>query len=572
MQIRPRSWSGHRHRALALLALAALPVTPALAERGSDGALTLVYWQAPTTLNPYQSSGTKDIEAASLVLEPLARFAPDGGLIPWLARDIPSLENGGISADRRQITWHLRADVLWSDGTALTARDVVATAHHCLDAPGGCAQRGAFADIHRIEALDDSRVRITFTGPKPVPFAAFVGSGVPVLQADQLERCAGVDPCPDLAQRPVGTGPFAVSGFAGDGTISYQANPRYRDPDLPRFATVTLRGGGDALAAARAVMVEGAADYAWNLQLAPDMLAELTRGGRGSLVTGFGNIVERIELNLTDPDPALPPDVRSTRATAHPLLSDARLRQALSLAIDRDLLVEIGYGPAGRPACNLIQGPRALRSNANDDCLHPDPDRAAALLDAAGWVTGADGIRSRDGRRLELVYLTSTNAVRQDVQTLIRQWWREIGVDTVLRHVPAAVLFGSDPQAAETLERFPADLVMFANAATGPDPEAYLGRYRCDRDPGPETGWQGTNIARFCDPVFDLVQTELGATADPDRRRDLAIMLNDILVQSFAVIPLVDRGRVSARADDLDGVAMNAWDSELWNIHLWRRR
>jgi len=301
------------------------------------------------------------------------------------------------------------------------------------------------------------------------------------------------------------------------------------------------------------------------------VIAEIARGGRGVPISAFGTLVERIEVNMTDPSPNLPADVRSTRAAPHPILSDIRVREALSQAIDRELLVEIGYGQAGRPACNLVPAPPIFRSDANEGCVVQDQDRARALLDEAGWVPGADGIRVRDGQRLTLDYLTSTNAVRQDFQALIQQWWREIGVEANLRNVSASVFFGGDPGSPDTFQKFYADVEMYANNFSGTDPEGYLGAYRCGREPRPETGWQGDNINRFCDPAYDALHLELAQTAGLEARSVIARQLNDILMQEYVIIPLVDRGRVSAHSNTLGGVVLNVWDSELWNVHEWHR-
>ena len=102
-------------------------------------------------------------------------------------------------------------------------------------------------------------------------------------------------------------------------------------------------------AAARAVLETGEFDYAWNTQLAPDVIAGMEAAGKGKNVAAFGSLVERIHVNLTDPSPGLPEGERSTVKHPHPILTDPAVRKALSMAIDRELLTEIGYGPAGQP-------------------------------------------------------------------------------------------------------------------------------------------------------------------------------------------------------------------------------
>ena len=100
----------------------ALTAQTAAAQRGSDGTVRIIYWQAASILNPYLSGGTKDIEAASMVVEPLGRFDENGNMVPYLATEIPTLQNGGVSDDLTSITWNIRPDVTWSDGSPVIAR------------------------------------------------------------------------------------------------------------------------------------------------------------------------------------------------------------------------------------------------------------------------------------------------------------------------------------------------------------------------------------------------------------------------------------------------------------------
>ena len=556
----------------AATALALLPMT-ASAQRGSSGHLNVIYWQAPSIMNPYLSGGTKDVDAANIVLEPLARYNGDGVLVPWLAQEVPTVENGGVAADLTSITWRLQEGLLWSDGTPVTSADVAFTAQYCMDPAGGCAQLRQFNGVESVEVVDELTVTVHFAQPTPVPYGPFVTMGSPIIQAAQFAECLGAraPECTEANFYPIGTGGFRVTDFRPNDVITFEANPNYRDPALPYFATMTLKGGGDAASAGRAVMETGEMDYAWNLQLAPDVIAQMAQGGRGVPVAAFGTLVERIEINMTDPSPNLPPETRSTRAAPHPIFTDIRVREALSRAIDRELLVEIGYGQAGQPACNLVPAPPMFASEANENCRAQDLDRARALLDEAGWVPGPDGIRVKDGVRLVLDYQSSTNAVRQDFQALIQQWWREIGVEANLRNINSSVFFGGDPASPDTFQKFYADVEMYANNFPGTDPEQYLGQYRCGMEPRPETQWQGENINRFCDPAYDALHSELARTANIEERARIARELNDILVQNFVIIPLVHRGRVSARATTLEGTDLNTWDTELWNIAEWRR-
>jgi peptide/nickel transport system substrate-binding protein len=495
--------------------------------------------------------------------------------VPVLVTEIPTLENGGVSEDLLTITWKLNPDIVWSDGTPLTAADVVFSGNYCLDPAAGCNAASFFTDVTAIEAVDDHTVRITFGVPKPYPYGPFVGSTAPIIQAAQFADCMGAkaQECTDQNFAPIGTGPFKVVEFRANDVVTLEANENYRDPDKPAFQTAVFKGGGDAASAARAVLETGEYDYAWNLQVEPEILNQMAQAGKGVIVTSFGTSVERLLLNQTNPDPALG-DNRSLYldgTNPHPFLSDPAVGRALSLAIDRQVLVDVGYGAAGQPGCNVLPAPAIYSSTANDECLTQNVDEANRILDDAGWVRGSDGIREKDGVRMSILYQTSTNSVRQGTQALVKQMWEDIGVETELRNIDSAVFFGGDPSSPDTYGKFYADVEMFTNNFDGTDPEKYMANWACSEIPGPDNQWLGNNIQRSCSGDYDALVAQMAQTGSLEDRAALARQMNDMIVQNYWMIPLIWRGDVSAHAATLDGVRMNSWDSELWNVADWTR-
>ncbi len=559
-------------KTLLVSALALTIAAPALAERGADGELRVLYWQAASVLNPYLSTGAKDVDPASMILEPLALVADDGSLIPVLAAEIPTVENGGIASDHKSVTWRLKPDLLWSDGSPVTAADVVFTANYCMAPDFGCAVLAEFEGIASVEAVDDLTVRVTYSDAKYPPLQAFVGGRTPVLQQAQFQPCLGAAGASCTAQNfgPIGTGPFRVTSFEPGNVAEYEANPNYRDPAKPAFAKVTIKGGGDAMAAARAVLETGEFDFAWNLQLAPEIVAPMEAAGKGKLIGSFGSMVERIELNQTDPSSALGKE-RATMAHPHPFLTDPAVRKALSIAIDRPILAELAYGPAGKPTCTIVPVPVEF-SSGRDECLTQDIAGANALLDEAGWLPGPDGIRAKDGVRLQLTFQTTVNAVRQDVQSLVKQWWSEIGVGTDLKTIDGTVFFGGDAGNPDSRNRFLADAQMFTDAFYLPDPASFLNSFICDDIPDEENQWQGDNSVRFCDPVFDERMTVLNRTAEVADRHQIAGEMTDMLTaDGNFILPLIHRGMIGAHANTVQGLAPNGWEGSLWNIAEWSR-
>ena len=560
---------------LLLVVVLALSSFGGLVIAQSADTVNILYWQASSILNPYLSNGTKDIDASAIVLEPLANVGPDSYFVPVLAAEIPTLENGGVSEDLTSITWTLREGVLWSDGTPFTAEDVIFTWEYCTHSEAGCTQDDLFNNIVSMEALSDHQVKINFDGPKPYPYLPFVAQTSPILQKAQFADCLGANmgACTDQNFGPIGTGPYMVEEFRPNDVVTYVANPNYREEGKPHFDRVVFKGGGDAESAARAVLETGEADYAWNLQISPAVLAGMEAAGNGQMGSAYGQSIERLHINFTDPSPDNPNRSiwMEDGSNAHPFLTNKTIRQAMSMAIDRNIIAEQLYGPAGRASCNLINGP-AHNVSPNNTC---DQDIAAAndLLDEAGIVdSDGDGVREYEGHSLRVVYQTSTNAVRQSTQALIKQWWGEIGIDTELRNISASVFFGGDPASPDTFQKFYTDVEMYTSGSASPDMEGMMQNFRCGEAPTPDNDWKGSNIPRWCNEEYDALYAEYAQTDGREARAALVIQMNDLIVQDYSQLPLVYRtSAYSAYANSLGGIVINGWDSEMWNIEDWYR-
>lgn len=549
--------------------------TDAPADEGDEKVLNILYWQAASIANTYLSGGSKDIDAAALVLEPLANYDENGELVPTLAAEIPTLENGGVAEDLTSITWTLKEGVVWSDGTPLTAEDAVFSWEYCTDEDTGCSWLTAYNGVENVEAVDELTIKVTYDSPKPFPYEAFVSSISPIIQKAQFAECVGAaaQTCSEENLNPIGTGPYKIVDFKVNDVVTYEPNELFRN-GRPYFDRVVFKGGGDAVGAARAVLETGEADYAWNLQVEPEVLNEMEAAGLGTVVAAYGTSVERLLINQTNPDSDLG-DNRSVwmpdGENAHPFLVGTVVPQAMSMAIDRTILAEQLYGAGGQPTCNVLPGPPRFASSNNDGCLAQDIEGANALLDEAGIVdTDDDGIREYEGVPLSITYQTSTNSVRQKTQVLIKQWFSEIGIETELLNHDAGVFFGGDPNSPDTYGKFYTDIQMYTNGGTGTDPQTYMSNWRSSDISGPNNNFLGNNVPRWENADYDAVFQQLTETAG-DERADLAIQLNDLLVQNYVLIPLVHRGSVSAHANTLQGVRMNAWDSEMWNVAEWSR-
>ncbi|RMF67698.1 MAG: peptide ABC transporter substrate-binding protein, partial [Cyanobacteria bacterium J069] len=318
---------------------------PSAADTASS-TLKLLYWQAPTILNPHLSNGFKDSEASRITLEPLASYNAEGNLVPFLAADIPTLENDGIAPDGRFVIWKLKPGLKWSDGAPFSAADVVFTHQFVTDPAVAAISAASYEPIESVEALDETTVKITFKESNPAWSNVFVGTEGMVLPQHQFAAYLGAKSREAPANlMPVGTGPYRVVEFKPGDVVIFEPNPNYREADSLGFSRIELKGGGDAVSAARAVLQTGDVDFAYNLQVEAPILEQLT--GRGEVVANFGSLMERILINFSDPNAEVDGE-RSHVSRPHPFLTDLQVRQALSLAVDREAIATQLYGRTGK--------------------------------------------------------------------------------------------------------------------------------------------------------------------------------------------------------------------------------
>ena len=556
---------------------------PTPSGRGAGDTLRILYWQAPTILNPHLALGSKDWAASRVTYEPLASFNEAGELIPFLAADIPSLENGGVAPDGQSVTWKLKQGVKWSDGEPFTADDVRFTYEFITNPDTGATTTGLYDAVAGVEVLDDYTVKINFKEVTPAWFLPFVGAWGMIIPRHVFEPYNG----PNVREAPanmtpVGTGPYRVVSFKPQevlflgndlietNKIVYEPNPFFREEDKPYFSRVELRGGGTVKEAARSVLQVGDVDFAFNLQLDGATLDEMEAAGKGQVLVLFGAFVERILLNRTDPNQATADGERSSIQFPHPILTDLKVRQALTYAIDREAIAKL-YGRAGRPVSNVLVSPANYRSP--NTSYEFNLDKAAALLDEAGWVdTNGDGIRDKDGEKLSLVYQTSANPVRQDTQRIVQRALRSIGVEVEVEFYDASIFFSNDPNNPNTRHHFYADLEEFSTGNRSPDPAVYFQNWTCAEIAQKANDWSGANIERWCNPEYDALFTQTQRELDPDKRKELFIKMNDLLVEDVVIIPLVHQADVHGVSNTIEGLELTPWDEALWNIKDWRRR
>jgi len=536
-------------------------------KRGGGGALKLLWWQGPTLLNPHFATGTKDQDASRIFYEPLASWDADGNLSLVLAAEVPSIQNGGLSADARSVTWKLKPGVKWHDGHPFTADDVVFNWEYARDPATAATTVGIYRDL-TVEKVDDLTVRVLFNKPTPFWADAFVGAPATIIPKHLFADYKG-DKSRDAPTnlKPVGTGPYKFVEFKPGDVVRGELNPDYHMPNRPYFDTVELKGGGDAVSAARAVIQTGEYDFAWNMQVEDEILLRLEKGGKGKTIYAVGGDTEFIALNFTDPNIEIDGE-RSSIKTKHPLFSDSAVRKALALLVDRDAIKKVIYGRAGRTTANMLNGPEEFVSK--NTSWEFNVEKAAKLLDDAGWKPGADGIREKDGKKLKLTYQTSINGPRQKTQAIVKQACQKAGIDVELKSVVASVFFSSDVANPDTYAKFYADIEMFQIPLSQPDPSQYMRRYHSRYVATKENKWQGQNFPRYVNKDYDAAIDAAESETDPLKRADLYIKCNDIMWQDTVFIPVMHRLKVEAAANSLRPV-ISGWANETDNLQDWYR-
>ena len=541
----------------------ALPYKPT--RRGGGGTLKLLWWQGPVHLNPHWATGTKEQEGSRIFYEPLAAWDPDGNLMPVLAAEIPTRENGGLSADGRSVTWKLKRGVTWHDGQPFTADDVVFNWEFCKDPATASSWIATYRDI-QVAKIDSHTVRVTF--PKPTPFWAepLVGSlgmmipkhvFAPFIGAKSREAPANL--------RPVGTGPYRIREFRPGDLVLADANPNYHIPNRPHFDAIEMKGGGDAISAARAVLQTGEYDYAWNLQVEDEILKRLEASGRGKVSIVAGGNIEFISLNSTDPWNEVDGE-RASAKSRHPAFQDKAVRDAMGLLVDRKGVQDFIYGRTGVATANFLNNPARFRSPNMK--FEFNIDRANQILDAAGWKRGADGIRVKGGARLKFVFQTSVNQPRQKTQAIIKDACAKAGIDLELKSVTAAVFFGGDFANPDTFQKFWADMQMYTTTMTQPDPQQFMEQYCSWELSQKGNKWAGRNISRWRNDEYDKAHTAAQSELDPAKRAALFVRMNDLVCGDNHIIPVVFRPRTSAAGTKV--VAhLSGWDNDLWALAHW---
>ncbi|MCC6419715.1 MAG: peptide ABC transporter substrate-binding protein [Gemmataceae bacterium] len=538
-------------------------------QRGGGGLLKILFWQAPTLLSAHVGATSNNRPIARIFLEPLADHDVNGELFPILARELPSYDGGTLDRDGMWVIWRLKPGVLWHDGKPLTADDVIFTWEYVSDPAATATTRGTYAPIAKIDKVDDLAVKITFKNPTVFWRGPFVGESGTILPKHLLDGFRGDKAlnAPFLT-KPIGTGPYKVVEFRPSDITIGEINTAYHLPNRPFFDRVEVKGGGDAVSALRAVTQTGEYDYAPSLQVDKDVLGPAEASTIGRLIFAKGISTELLDLNWGDPWNEVDGE-RSSPKSKHPFFSDVRVRRAVALSINRTAIIDALVGPQADPPRYLYVNP--TRFVPEGGAWEYNPARAAQLLDEAGWVKGAGGVRAKDGVRMKVLYQTTVNGLRQQIQAVMKKELEALGFEVELKAIPSDVFFATDPNNPDTSTKFSADIQEWSASLNQPDPQFFMQQFLTAQIAQASNKWTGLNRSRYSNAEFDRLFEQGGRELDPTKREEIFKSMNRLLHETVAVAPIFTRNNPAAAKKDLRLPTPHTWNSQVPNIEYWYR-
>ncbi|GAC1541892.1 MAG: peptide ABC transporter substrate-binding protein [Vulcanimicrobiaceae bacterium] len=506
------------------------------------GILRIVDLQEPDTLNPLLGNAQLDSDLANFWGGMLLNWSDANEFVPELATEVPTLQNGGISKDNRTVTYHLRPGVRWHDGAPFTADDVIFTWHAVLNKKNNVGSTVGYDIVSRIDKRDAHTIVVRLKAPW-APFVAsfFAPSGTPypILPAHLLARYADINRAP-FNSRPIGTGPFTVERWQRGSKIVFKANPHYwrGAPKLKEIWYSPIPNENTVITLLQAHE------------------ADLEYNGTSTHIAQF-RAIPGFTTTLTDFT------LYSMLALNHrtPALADPRVRRALWYALDDPAIlhnVTHDVNVAGQ----TDQPAFLWAHNANVTSYTFDPAKARALLDEAGWKTGADGIRTKNGHRLTLTIAGIAGSATGDAVAIIAQAnWKAVGIEALVKTYSSSLYFASF--GANGIVQTGKFDIAFYSWLNGVDPDDSV-QFMCDQFPP-----KGQNVFHYCNPAFDRQERVALASSDRAVRKKAYDEAQRIWAQDVpAIIPWYAR-RISVKNTDLKNYRPAHAVTSFWNPYQW---
>ena len=537
--------------AVALAGAAALAFAPLRAPLGAQPArhpwtiahvLRYAIPVDPPNLSPLTALSSYELFFERLIFDVLVTYDPATHRhVPVLATQVPTQQNGGISADGRTITYHLRRGIRWHDGAPFTSADVRFTFDAITNHANTALFRSGFDLVDRVSTPDPWTVSFHFTRPYPPAVDTLFADGIwpyGILPAHLLRGLRTLDNAPFFSA-PIGTGPFKFAKWTRGERIELVRNDTYflGRPKLERIAVDIVPAPETRLLMLQQHQID------WYPEVPYDLASQ------AAALEG----VRRVDVPLNGFQAVA---LNGARAP----LDDARLRRALALALDKRQLVQAyAHGAADVALADLP--PLVWQGQHDVQATPSDPDAARRMLDTLGWRAGGDGVRMRAGHRLTLTLVyPADNPLLAAIALGIRQQWTTIGVDVAVRSFPRQVFY-APAAAGGVLRRGDFDLA-FTGWESGMDPDD-SSVYGCRYAP-PE----GANWGRYCSVAMERFQAQALATFDTRRRAAAYTQIQRLALHDVPAIFVWYPRFVEVVNTDLQGFAPSPV-AETWNAMQW---
>ncbi len=491
--------------------------------------VSISFTQEPSSLNPLYTDQWFAMTLRDFFLRTgLVTYNDKNEPVAQIAKELPTAANGGVSADGKTITYKLRDNVKWSDGTPLTADDYVFTWQMAMNDKNLVTSRAPWDTyVDKVEAPDKTTVVVTFKEPyAPYLASIFVNSfGTNALPKHILQPVFDKDGTIDNAEwnraPTVGVGPFVFKEWETGSHISFEANPNNPFPSAPKVDQIFVRIVPDDAAQIAAIKA-GDADIGTFISYAD--VPDLQSVGTVDVPVVSSGFKESWFINLS-----------TEAATAgHPALQDKNVRRAIVMAVDRAKINKELLNGLTKPALTFWDATAFADSSIKP--IPFDPEGAKKLLDDAGWKVGSDGIREKDGVKLKLRYVTTTREVRKNTQAIVQQLWKDVGIDTELINHPSDIFFNGYAQDGP-VARGKYDIAEWSDAPAFPDPD--VTSWLCDEIPT-DASPDGGNRQFLCNKELDALFKEQAATVDLAKRKEIFAKIQAIIADEVYWVSIWD--------------------------------
>lgn len=492
--------------------------------------------QEPNSLNPILSDLTATAEVGRLVFSGLVTSDDKGLWVPDLALEVPTLQNGGISADGLTISYKLRSGVTWHDGVPFSAEDVKFTWNLIMHGQGKVVSQEGYDRIASVDAVDNQTVVIRFKEY----YAPYLTLFSTILPKHVLESSGDINKS-SFNRMPIGTGPFKFKEWRIAESITFEANNAYfrGRPTLDNIIYKIIPDTNILLTQLKS----GDIDLVNNI--VPTQLDQVKAINNIRTVITPSMVWEHLDFNLDNA-----------------LFQDVRVRQAIQAAIDRQAIVTTTL----RNVAGMAVTDQPTFSWAYNGALKPagrDVNAARDLLTQAGWLPGADGIAAKEGQKLSFTLVTTSgNKMREAVAQQLAQQLKEVGILMQVQYVDVPGFFG------DVLKNRRFEAAMYAWVA-GIDPEnsrLWHSRYI----PSRANGYDGQNYSGWRNLEIDKLAEQGKQTVDVEQRKQIYYRMQEIMVQEVPVIPLYYRATIDVVKNTIANYRPNpTFAGNFWNAWQW---